>query len=36
MTLHQAKGLEFKVVFISGVEEGILPHARAVEDYLQL
>jgi len=32
MTLHSAKGLEFDVVFISGVEEGILPHQRALED----
>ncbi len=36
MTLHQAKGLEFKVVFIVGVEDGILPHARAIEDYFQM
>ena len=36
MTLHQAKGLEFKVVFITGLEDGILPHVRAIDDYFQL
>ncbi len=32
MTIHSAKGLEFPFVFIVGVEEGILPHAKSLND----
>jgi len=32
MTLHNAKGLEYPIVFIAGCEDGVFPHSRAIEE----
>jgi DNA helicase-2/ATP-dependent DNA helicase PcrA len=36
MTLHTAKGLEFPVVFLTGLEDGIFPHMRSLDDPVEL
>ncbi len=32
MTIHSAKGLEYRIVFVVGCEDGVIPHRRAIED----
>ncbi|AFM13582.1 ATP-dependent helicase [Turneriella parva] len=35
MTIHQAKGLEFHTVFVTGLEDGILPHQRSIDNEVE-
>src|SRR5262249_7424047 len=36
MTVHSAKGLEFPIVFLAGLEDGIFPHSRSINDPKEL